>query len=241
MAVATAGERLQIPVEVYVPTTTMPIMVQRLRNKGAKVFVGGANWNDADAIAREALSSDQSARYIPPFDDPLIWEGHSSIVEELLAANEKPDAIVVSVGGGGLLAGVQRGLKAVGWTDVTVVAAETQGTASFRAAKEAGRVVRLAAISSVATSLGALAVTPATLETDIMTISEVVSDAEAVEAVCSFANDFRMLVEPACGAALSLAYSSHKLEGYKKPVVVVCGGGAVNLELIAKWREQLGI
>lgn len=58
---------------------------------------------------------------MPPFDDPLIWEGNSTIVDELVAANVKPGAIVLSVGGGGLLCGVQRGLERHAWNDVKVM------------------------------------------------------------------------------------------------------------------------
>ncbi len=48
-------------------------------------------------------------------DDPLIWEGNASLVDELAATGRKPGAIVLSVGGGGLLCGVQRGLVRNGW------------------------------------------------------------------------------------------------------------------------------
>ncbi|CAE7843467.1 CHA1, partial [Symbiodinium microadriaticum] len=117
-AVATVGKAVCVPVDVYVPSTTKAMMVEKIRKTGANVIIGGENWNAADREARKALAETEGACYIPPYDDPLIWEGNSSIVDELVDANVKPGAVVLSVGGGGLLCGVQRGLERHGWSDV---------------------------------------------------------------------------------------------------------------------------
>lgn len=206
-AVATAGRNLNIPVDVYVPELTKPMMIEKLKSKGANVFLHGANWNEADKKAKEALVLDPHAIYIPPFDDPLIWEGNSTIVDEIAKCGIVPDKIVLSVGGGGLLCGIQRGILRHKWQDRTrIIAVETTGTASFAAAMAAGHPVALSAISSVASSLGALSVTAACLNSGVETVSYVVSDKDAVTACRRFADDYNMLVEPACGAALSYIY-----------------------------------
>ena len=77
----------------------------------------GINWNAADLFARDIVASSAGSLYVPPFDDPLIWDGHSSIIEELYhqMPSVVPDAVVLSVGGGGLLAGVKLGLQKMGW------------------------------------------------------------------------------------------------------------------------------
>ena len=80
--------------------------------------------------------------------------GHASLIDEVAQAGRKPDAVVLSVGGGGLLSGVVEGLHRNGWHDVPVIAVETEGAASFRAASEAGHAVEIERISSIATSLG---------------------------------------------------------------------------------------
>lgn len=113
--------------------------------------------------------------------------------------------------------------------------------ASFAAAKREGRAVRLACVSGLATSLGALSVTPSVLDSRVATASLVVSDRSAVLACHSFARDYRALVEPACGAALSVLYSQeHRelLRSYKRVVVVVCGGSAVSRELLDSWMRD---
>ena len=254
-SVATIGQKFGLPVDVFVPVTTLPMMIEKMKQKGANVLVGGANWNAADVFAREALAKDSGARYIPPYDDPLIWEGHSTIVDELKASlgfEGKPDAIVLSVGGGGLLAGVQRGLDRAGWNDVRLIAVETEGAASFAAAKAAGTVVRLDKIDTVASSLGALSVTPTVLDSSsraaLMTESLIVTDIEAVSACLQFADEQRSLVEPACGACLAAVYSPRcrdllRRDGkeVKDVVVIVCGGSVVSLALLQQWKLKFAL
>ena len=58
-------------------------------------------------------------------DDPLIWKGNATLIHELAESGLRPDAVVLSVGGGGLLCGVVEGVKAVGWESVPVFAVET--------------------------------------------------------------------------------------------------------------------
>jgi L-serine/L-threonine ammonia-lyase len=226
------------------------MMVDKLRSKGANVTISGENWNAADRLARQAVDETPGAFYIPPYDHPLIWDGNSTLIDELVSAGVHPAAIVLSVGGGGLLCGVQRGLERVGWGDVRVVACETTGTASFAAAHAAGCPVSLEKIDSIATSLGALSVTQSTLTSSIRTDPLVVSDERALWGALQFADEFRMLVEPACGASLVAVYDSALYEQllrdvdstngeHKDIVVVVCGGSVVSMELLAMWKEQL--
>lgn len=84
----------------------------------------------------------------PSPSPPLPREGHSSLVRELKAAlRTPPGAMVLAVGGGGLLAGVSAGLAEVGWQHVPIVAMETRGAHSLNAAVEAGRLVTLPSIT----------------------------------------------------------------------------------------------
>ena len=244
-AVATVGQKLGVPVDVYVPVTTKSMMVAKLKKKGANVVVHGANWNEADKLARQAVSEDPTAQYIPPYDDARIWEGNSTIIDELAKAGVVPDKIVLSVGGGGLLSGIQRGILRHGWQDSTkVVAVETSGAASFAKAHAAGEPVALTAITTIATSLGALSVTAGCLNTGVETVPYVVPDHHAVIGCRRFADDFKMLVEPACGAALSYVYCPKDDEASitaETIVVIVCGGSVVSVELMAQWCAELGV
>jgi L-serine/L-threonine ammonia-lyase len=213
-------------------------MQRRIEEEGATVRVVGAVWDEAHEAAL-AFARDTQALYVSPFDHPRIWEGHSTLVDEVVEEAGLPEAVVVSVGGGGLLCGVVEGLRRHGGDAVPVVAVETEGTASLAAALREGRLATLEQITGVATSLGARTVCRKALEWGAChpVRSVVVPDDRAIRACLGFADDHRFLVEPACGASLAVAYQTHpSLADAHRVVVVVCGGIAANLETLQEWR-----
>lgn len=240
MAVAYAGRRLKVPVTVVVPETTSAWARAGIAAQGATVLEHGASWSEAHGHALENMS--EGAVYIHPFDDPDVWAGHAPIIGEVARQGPKPGAVVVAVGGGGLLCGVLSGMHAVGWTDVPVLAVETTGAASLAAAMAAGQVVTLERITSLAWTLGARAVAEEALAWTRRhpVESVVVSDRAAVQACLRFADDHRVLVEPACGAGLSVIYDRNPaLQAIAGPVlVIVCGGAGVSMALLRAWDER---
>lgn len=240
IAAAYAAKALRTPCTVCVPTTTPHDFRRRIEKLGAQIKVIGEVWDETHEYAC-SLSQRLGALYVSPFDHPLIWKGHSSLVDEISQDLGKPDAVVVSVGGGGLLCGTIEGLKRHGWHDVPVIAVETEGTASFAASLKEGKLTTLKEITGVAKSLGAKTVAKQTLEcAKRHSISSVVvSDEDAVGACLSFANDHRFLVEPACGAALAVGYRALPvLEQAKTVVIVVCGGIGVDMHTLMKWQSE---
>lgn len=251
MASAYAARQMGVPSTVYLPSSTPKMMISRLKDEKASVVVHGRNWNEAHEKATEMAGSKDSC-YVHPFDHPDVWEGHSTMVTEILEqCNTKPAAIVLSVGGGGLLCGIFQGLHKHGVPDIPVIAMETQGAHALNAALIAGKPVSIGEITSIAQCLGALCVTQGVFELKkgINISSHVISDKDAVEACLRFADDHRIMVQPACGAALAAGYSGviQKLiadgplpkEG---PVVfIVCGGSAVTLQLLEDWKEKFNL
>jgi L-serine/L-threonine ammonia-lyase len=240
IAVAYAGRRLAVPVVVVVPETTTERAKTLIQNEGAELIVDGASWQEANARAQSMLTAADA--FLRPFDDPLLWQGHSTMIDEVAATGLKPDAIVLSVGGGGLLCGVMEGLLRHGWHDVPVVAVETLGADSFSQSIKAGRRVELQKITSIATSLGARQVCAQAFEwsTRHPTRSVVVSDRAAVSACMRFLQDHRILVEPACGAALAAVYDNvPEIDGCQTILVVVCGGVTASIEQLAAWSAQI--
>ena len=240
LAVAYAGRRLGIPVTVVVPKTTKKRAIDLIILEGAEVIVTGNNWDDAHLHAM-TLSKNEVA-YIHPFDDPIIWEGHASIIDEISNVGITPDAVVLSVGGGGLLCGVVEGLKRNNWKDIPILAVETEGADSFRAAFLAKKHVGIDSIRSIATSLGAKKIAKRAFEllNEHQIISHVVTDVEAVNGCYNFLEDHRILVEPACGASLSAVYNACDfLKDRKTIAVIVCGGVGVTMSQLEEWRRHI--
>ncbi|EDO44173.1 predicted protein [Nematostella vectensis] len=237
LAAAYSARMLDTPCDIIVPSTTPESMVVRLREEGANVTVHG----DVSVLCYT---------YVPPFNHPDIWEGVASVIHESSEQiKNKPDVVVVCVGGGGLLCGVLQGLHDVGWKDVPVIAMETEGANSFEASVKAGELVTLDGIRSIAKTLGATRVAERALEwtKEHNVISCVCTDSQAVNACERFANDHRMLVEPSCGATLAAIYENilpklqvdGRLGTIKTALVIVCGGNMVTIEQLLKWKTQL--
>jgi L-serine/L-threonine ammonia-lyase len=251
LAAATVARQLQLDCTVVVPTTTKQLVVDKLTSLGAQVQVVGDNWNEADAYVQDLVKKDPQAAYIPPYENPLLWTGHSTVVDEIYdeLEGDEPSTIILSVGGGGLLCGVLEGLDRNNRGNCNVIAAETDGASSFAQAYNSGELVTLPSIDSIATSLGALRVSETALKRSQQhqgsVTTAVCSDTEAVDACLQFARDHRILVEPACGAALAVLYSERLRRTIPKgegPIVVeVCGGSGVNLDLLQQWKEQFSL
>ncbi|KAM3940859.1 serine dehydratase-like isoform 1-T2 [Leptodactylus fuscus] len=253
LAASYACSKLGVPAIIVVPESTTKPIIHKLQELGAEVVITGKVWDDADAYAHR-LTEEPGSAYVSPFNHPLVWEGHSSLIFELKASlgNQKPGALVVAVGGGGLLAGLVEGLIKVGWSDVPIIAMETVGAHCLNAAIQAGKSVTLPDITSIAKCLGAKTVCDRALEyaRKYKVISVTVDDRDAVQAVERFLEDELMLVEASCGAALAAVYSGHiqrlqkegKLEPLLGPLImIVCGGSAISLSELQKFKSQLGM
>jgi L-serine/L-threonine ammonia-lyase len=239
LAAAYAGRMLGVPVTVVIPRSTPALMKTLIEREGATVIVEGAVWSEANRFAQDLL--DDQAAFLHPFDDPLVWAGHATLVDEVARAGVAFDAIVTSVGGGGLFSGIAEGLDRNGLGHIPIIAVETEGADCLAKAMACGANVPLAELTSVATSLGANQVCDRAFEIsqqrDVRSI--VVSDLAALDACEWFLSDHRVLVEPACGAALAALYGPQEhpsLDGVGSVLVVVCGGVTTSIEQIRAWK-----
>ncbi len=256
IAVAYAGKQLQIPVVVVVPETTSARARQLIGQEGAELIVHGESWAEANTLALSMVGPTDA--FIHPFDDPLLWQGHASMIDEVVAQGVIPDAVVLSVGGGGLLAGVALGLERNNLSHIPIFALETIGAASYLDAKEKGYRSELSAITSIASSLGAKQVCQQAFDylSKRTIYNLVVTDQQAVNACVQFLDDHRLVVEPACGAALAGVYdglivaptsllppfesaSHHTDESrHKNVLVIVCGGVTATVQQLLSWQQQ---
>ena len=252
LAAVTAAVTLGRPATVVVPLSTKPLMITKIRTAGATAVIQrGATWVEADTYLREEiLAKDPYGVYVPPFDHQDVWAGAETIVDEieLQIQGGIPDAVVCSVGGGGLFCGVMMGLEKKWGDDVDVLALETKGAESLAKSLEKRKLVTLPGITSIATSLGAVRVATKAFELGQKrnVRSVVLDDAEAAMGCWRLADDERLLVEPACGVSVAVCYDGRlkallpRLTTASKVVIVVCGGSDVTLERLVEYRARYG-
>ena len=251
LATAHAAAALGLACTVVLPTTTPASVRAKLEDEyGAAVVVAGDVWDEANVEATR-IADAAGSPLVHPFEGEATWDGHASVVGEIdgqLAALGAPpmDALVTCVGGGGLLMGVLRGLEAAARpAKVDVVAAETAGADSFARSLAAGAPATIA-ITSIAKSLGAATPSAAVLaaaQAYGAVHPHVVSDGAAVAACVALANERRVLVEPACGAACAAVYGDPPpvLAGKRCVVVEVCGGAVVSLPQLRDWAAEFDV
>ncbi|WP_133407266.1 pyridoxal-phosphate dependent enzyme [Parashewanella tropica] len=241
LAVAYCGRKLNIPVTVYVPTTTKQRAIDLIETEGATVIVKGDNWAQAHACAIQDCSED--IRYVHPFDAPEIWQGHATVIDEVFEAGLKPDAVVLSVGGGGLLCGVVEGLKRNNVSNIPILAAETIGADSFAQACEAKELVDIKNITSIATSLGATQIAEQAFKysNEYPITNYTVTDFEAVSGCKTLLEEHRVLTEPACGASVAAVLKTDDpfWQNKKNILVIVCGGVGVTTDQLDVWYRTL--
>ena len=240
------------------------MMVAKIKAAGASEVVQiGISIKEADAHLREVVikaaeSRGEEAVYVPPFDHPDIWDGHTTLIDELRQqfnelGESPPDVIACSVGGGGLFNGIIQGLEKLGgaWDATDVLCVETKGCDALARSLEASENITLDAITSQATSLGARRVSDRTfdLATRLRATGRVknavLTDAEAAMGCWRFADDERIMVELACGVNLALCYGGRLKRALGRPVhpdekvvIEVCGGNGVTTGMLQQWKQE---
>ncbi|KAH8852032.1 Serine dehydratase-like [Schistosoma japonicum] len=257
VAASFAAHAFRINCTLVVPET-FELSVRRrlaLEAQEAKIVVGGTNFLEAHHRAEQLVSDLQSAhsdsivRLLHPYDQPELWEGYETIIDEITPEVGQPDAIIVAVGGGGLLSGVIQGLWNRGWSSTHIITVETEGADCLNRSLKSGQLAIIPRSSTVATSLSAPVLAQRAWNlAQCHSISAVTcTDAEAVDGVKRFLDDHGMLVDPACGAALSTVYSGYlsrlQLEGrLPRPsniLLIVGGGRNVSLRQLIDWENQM--
>lgn len=198
LACVHAATFLGRPATVVVPLSTSRMMMDKLLAAGAReVIQFGASLQEAGAYLRDvvlvhARERGEESVYVPPYDHPDIWAGHATVIDEVREQMREmgegvPDVVVCSVGGGGLLNGIMLGMAQYGeeFDRTQILAVETMGADSLFQSLRKSEMVTLPAITSMATSLGAVRVSERTFElasrglVDGKVVSAVLTDAEA--------------------------------------------------------------
>ena len=135
------GQLLGIPVTVVMPRFAPLMKVMNCRRLGATVVLHGSDLAEARLRADE-IAAEKSLRYINGYDDPAIIAGQGTLGLEIVAQVPDVEAVIVPIGGGGLIAGVALAVKALK-PRVQIIGVEPERAASFTAAMQAGRPVKV--------------------------------------------------------------------------------------------------
>lgn len=225
--VAYAAQAAGVSATIVMPTTTPLVKVNNTKDYGANVVLYGETFDDAAAKAME-LSRDKGLTYIPPFNDLDVATGQGTIAYEIFQSLPDVDVILVPIGGGGLAAGVSTLAKLLN-PNVKVIGVEPAGAASMKASLEAGHVVTLPTVSTIAD--GVAVKTPGDLVFPYIreNVDHIITidDRELVDAFLDVMEKHKMVVE---NAGLLTVAALHHLDCKDQNVVSVLSGG--NMDVI---------
>jgi threonine dehydratase len=235
-AVAYAARELGVRATIAMPAGTPRNYLDATRGYGAEVVLA-PDIRAAFAEVRRLQAAGMVL--VHPFDDPLLAAGQGTIGLEILEDLPGVTHVYVSIGGGGLIAGVSSALKAVK-PDVTVVGVETEGADAMARALAAGHPVELPAITSIARTLGAPTVSDFTLGLVRELVSEVVvvDDAATVAALTFILERTKYLTEPAAACGLVAAERHRARFRPGDQVVLLLCGGNVSLDDVCAFRTR---
>lgn len=238
MGVAYAATVFKVPATVYVPETANPFKVEAIQRLGARVVPAGRNYSDAN---KEALSAqkDSGATFVHAYDDLDVVAGQGTIATELLADLEDFDTVLVPVGGGGLIGGIALYLKAKK-PRIKVIGVEPSGADSMHRSLQAGSIVTLERVSTIADGLAASAPGRLTFELAQRYVDEMilVEEAEMLRAIRLLFEWEHLLAEPAGAAALAALLYHYRPVPNERVVVILSGGNVTDEVMIRALRTR---
>lgn len=227
-AAATAG----VPCTVVMPEDASRSKAAASRAYGAEVVLHGTVF---EAFQKSLdLAEEEGLTFVHPFDDPEIVAGQGTVGLEILEDVPELEAVIVPVGGGGLISGVAAAVKGL-HPDARVFGVEPEGAAAMHRSLEEGEAVRLDRVETVADGLSAPMAGDLTFEHVTAHVDDVVlvSEEEIVRATALLLSRAKLLVEPA-GAAGVAALLAGKVPLEGGPVVALLSGGNVDLDVLAR-------
>ncbi len=225
IGVATAAASRGIAATIFLPRTASPSKVDQIRRLGAEItFVDDTDSNAAEVAARQH-SEATGITYVSPYNDPAIVAGQGTAGKELLEDGPRPDAVIVAVGGGGLISGIATWVKAQSPT-TRVIGASAANDRAMAASIVADAIVTPEFLPTFSDG------TAGGLEDDTITFDICrnlvdewidVSERDIALAVRNMVDDHHQLVEGAAGVALAATTSYAAQHPGSRLIAVSCG------------------
>ena len=220
-AVARAGGLLDTAVEVFVSTEADPSKLVAIRSLGATITA-----IPGDPVLAEVAARDEAARtrrtYVPPYNDATVIAGQGTIGVELTRRMEQPAAVVVSVGGGGLIAGIAATVRHH-WPDTRVVGASAANSAAMHHSVAAGSIIDVDHSETLSDgTAGGIEAQSITFEMCRTLVADwiLVSEADIAAAMRAYMSNYPDRIEGSAGVALA---ALDHIDVAGSVVAIICG------------------
>ncbi|SFV63192.1 Threonine dehydratase [hydrothermal vent metagenome] len=236
--VAYSAAAFNIKAVIVMPESTPLTKIDGVKHYGAEVILAGANYDEAYAYARE-YGEKNHLTFVHPFEDEEVMAGQGSVALEILDKCETLDAVLIPVGGGGLIGGMASAIKALS-PSTKVIGVSAKGAPAFKNSFELKKAVDTTSVRTIADGIAVRDTSAVTLATALECVDEMISvdDEEIASAILYLLEKQKLVVEGA-GAVGVAALLHHKLDSLQgKNVAVVLSGGNMDVTLLSVIIEK---
>ncbi|MCS7234323.1 MAG: threonine ammonia-lyase [Synergistetes bacterium] len=222
---------------IVMPETAPMSKIAATRNYGAEVILHGEDFDSAYKKAKE-LAEEKNLYFIHAFDDPEVIAGQGTIALEILEDLKDVQAVIVPVGGGGLIAGVSTAIKEIN-PKIKVIGVQAEGAPAVYLSIREGKIIELEKVNTIADGIAVRR--PGEITTQIIKkyVDEIilVSDEEIASAILLLIERGKLIVE-AAGAVGVAAIIARKISLKGEKVLVILSGGNIDVNMIARLIER---
>ncbi len=236
--VALSASKFGIKAVIVMPDSTPLTKVNGVKYFGAEVILAGANYDEAYAHAIN-YAKEHSLTFVHPFEDEDVIAGQGTVGLEILDKCQELDAVVVPVGGGGLIAGISTAVKSIN-PNIEVIGVSALGAPAFKNSFNAKKAIDSTKVRTIADGIAVRDTSEVTLKYAIKNVDKIISvdDEEIASAILYLLEKQKLVVEGA-GAVGVAALLHHELEHLKgKKVAVVLSGGNMDVTLLSVIIEK---
>ena len=236
--VALSASKFGIKAVIVMPESTPLTKVNGVKHYGAEVILHGANYDEAYSHALE-YAKQNAMTFVHPFEDEEVIAGQGTVALEIVASCENLDAVIIPIGGGGLIAGMSLALKEKN-PNIEVIGVSASGAPAFKESYEKKEPIDSTSVRTIADGIAVRDTSKITLEYALKNVDKILSvdDAEIASAILYLLEKQKLVVEGA-GAVGVAALLHHKLEFLKgKKIAIVLSGGNMDVTLLSVIIEK---
>jgi threonine dehydratase len=235
--VAMHAQRLGIPATIVMPRFTPQVKVEATRAFGPQIVLEGETLEDAKAHGL-ALAQSRRATFVHPYDDPAVIAGQGTIALEMLRAAPELDALVIAVGGGGLISGMAVAARALR-PSIEVVGVQTERFPSMYNAFHGTHLAQGAGSIAEGIAVGQAGELTARIVRDLVADVLLVHEGDIEQAIVLLLEIEKTVAEGAAAAGLAALLANRERFAGRRVGLVICGGNIDPLLLSAIIRRAM--
>jgi len=236
--VALSASKFDTRAVIVMPESTPLTKINGVKHYGAEVILAGANYDEAYAYAKE-YGEKNSMTFVHPFEDEEVIAGQGTVALEILESCTELDAVVIPVGGGGLIAGMASTLKSLN-PNIEVIGVSALGAPAFKNSYELKKAVDTTSVRTIADGIAVRDTSEVTLALALESVDKIISvDDEEIASAILFLLEKQKLVVEGAGSVGVAALLHGKLEHLKgKKLAIVLSGGNMDVTLLSVIIEK---